>query len=57
MMSIYRAEVVGSLLRPAWLKDARAALQQGKLSAAEFKRIEDRASMLPWLSRKRLAST
>jgi 5-methyltetrahydropteroyltriglutamate--homocysteine methyltransferase len=43
MMSIYRAEVVGSLLRPAWLKDARAAWQQGKLSAAEFKRIEDRA--------------
>jgi methionine synthase II (cobalamin-independent) len=43
MMSLYRAEVVGSLLRPAWLKDARAAWQQGTLSPAEFKRIEDRA--------------
>jgi 5-methyltetrahydropteroyltriglutamate--homocysteine methyltransferase len=43
MMNVYRAEVVGSLLRPAWLKDARAAWQQGSLSATEFKRIEDRA--------------
>jgi hypothetical protein len=43
MMSVYRAEVVGSLLRPAWLKDARAAWQQGRLSTPEFKRIEDRA--------------
>ena len=42
-MSVYRAEVVGSLLRPAWLKDARMAWQQGKLAATEFKRIEDRA--------------
>jgi 5-methyltetrahydropteroyltriglutamate--homocysteine methyltransferase len=43
MMDVYRAEVVGSLLRPAWLKDARAAWQQGTLSTAELKRIEDRA--------------
>lgn len=39
----YRAEVVGSLLRPAWLKDARLARERGELAAAEFKRIEDRA--------------
>jgi 5-methyltetrahydropteroyltriglutamate--homocysteine methyltransferase len=31
------------LLRPAWLKDARAAWQQGKLATPEFKRLEDRA--------------
>jgi 5-methyltetrahydropteroyltriglutamate--homocysteine methyltransferase len=42
-MMVYRAEVVGSLLRPAWLKDARSAWQQGTLPAPEFKRIEDRA--------------
>src|SRR6266853_4537690 len=42
-MSVYRAEVVGSLLRPSWLKQARAAWLDGRLSAPEFKRIEDRA--------------
>jgi 5-methyltetrahydropteroyltriglutamate--homocysteine methyltransferase len=42
-MSDYRAEVVGSLLRPAWLKAARQAWQQGTLPTPEFKRIEDRA--------------
>ena len=42
-MSVYRAEVVGSMLRPAWLKDARLAWQQGTLATPEFKRIEDRA--------------
>jgi 5-methyltetrahydropteroyltriglutamate--homocysteine methyltransferase len=40
---VYRAEVIGSLLRPSYLKDARAAFQQGDLSPAEFKRLEDRA--------------
>lgn len=39
----YRAEVIGSLLRPAWLKEARNARQAGKISVPEFKRIEDRA--------------
>jgi methionine synthase II (cobalamin-independent) len=42
-MPRYRAEVIGSLLRPAWLKDARRASQDGSISRAEFKRIEDRA--------------
>jgi len=40
---MYRAEVIGSMLRPSYLKAARADLQQGSLSAAEFKRLEDRA--------------
>jgi 5-methyltetrahydropteroyltriglutamate--homocysteine methyltransferase len=38
-----RADVVGSLLRPAWLLDARGRLERGDLTPAEFKRIEDRA--------------
>jgi len=39
----YRAEVVGSLLRPTYLAEAREQLAAGKLNAAEFKAIEDRA--------------
>ena len=43
-MSIpYRAEVIGSLLRPAFLKEARKQWQAGSLSTIEFKRAEDRA--------------
>ena len=37
------AEVIGSLLRPGYLWEARAALDGGRLSAQEFKQIEDRA--------------
>jgi 5-methyltetrahydropteroyltriglutamate--homocysteine methyltransferase len=40
---VYRSDVVGSLLRPAYLKDARDRHEAGQLSEAEFKRIEDRA--------------
>jgi 5-methyltetrahydropteroyltriglutamate--homocysteine methyltransferase len=42
-MPPYRAEVIGSLLRPVWLKQARNATHNGSLSTAEFKRTEDRA--------------
>ena len=38
-----RADIVGSLLRPPELLDARGRYASGELSAAEFKRIEDRA--------------
>jgi 5-methyltetrahydropteroyltriglutamate--homocysteine methyltransferase len=38
-----RSDVVGSLLRPASLVEAREALGAGRLSFAEFKRVEDRA--------------
>jgi 5-methyltetrahydropteroyltriglutamate--homocysteine methyltransferase len=38
-----RAEVVGSLLRPPELVEARKRLEAGSLSPAEFKRIEDSA--------------
>jgi 5-methyltetrahydropteroyltriglutamate--homocysteine methyltransferase len=39
----YHSEVVGSLLRPAYLVDARKQFEAGQLSAAGFKPIEDRA--------------
>jgi 5-methyltetrahydropteroyltriglutamate--homocysteine methyltransferase len=41
--AIYRAQTIGSMLRPAALREARRALRRGELSAAAFKRIEDRA--------------
>lgn len=40
---MYRSDVVGSLLRPAYLKDARDRHDKGQLGPAEFKAIEDRA--------------
>ncbi len=40
---MYRSDVVGSLLRPAYLKDARLRREAGELSDASFKQIEDRA--------------
>jgi 5-methyltetrahydropteroyltriglutamate--homocysteine methyltransferase len=43
MKMTYRSEVVGSLLRPAYLGEAREQLAAGQLNAAEFKAIEDRA--------------
>ena len=42
-MLFYRSEGIGSLLRPAYLLDARAGVERGDLTPAEFKRIEDRA--------------
>jgi 5-methyltetrahydropteroyltriglutamate--homocysteine methyltransferase len=38
-----RAEVVGSLLRPAFLVEARRQLEAGEIDPAHFKSIEDRA--------------
>ena len=40
---MFRAEVVGSMLRPSYLKEARAALETGQMPIAQFKRVEDRA--------------
>src|ERR1051325_950707 len=42
-MATYRSDVIGSLLRPDYLKEARKKRAAGELSAAEFKKIEDRA--------------
>ena len=41
--SAIHSDVVGSLLRPESLKEARRQWEAGKIGAAEFKRIEDRA--------------
>jgi methionine synthase II (cobalamin-independent) len=38
-----RADVVGSLLRPPYLLEARAQLERGELTPSAFKAIEDRA--------------
>ena len=40
---MYRTDVVGSLLRPAFLKEARAKYEAGELTDQAFKQIEDRA--------------
>ncbi|HZR40622.1 MAG TPA: cobalamin-independent methionine synthase II family protein [Ktedonobacteraceae bacterium] len=39
----YHSEVVGSLLRPPYLLEARRQFEAGQLSAPDFKAIEDRA--------------
>ena len=39
----YRSDVVGSLLRPNYLKEARQKRASGELSHVEYKKIEDRA--------------
>ena len=43
MPIIYRAEVIGSMLRPDYLKQARRRWEAGDLTVREFKRLEDRA--------------
>ena len=43
MTAIYRADTIGSPLRPTYLKEARQAWEAGVLPTPEFKRIEDRA--------------
>jgi methionine synthase II (cobalamin-independent) len=43
MPGIHHADVVGSLLRPRYLWEARAALEAGQMEPPEFKEIEDRA--------------
>ncbi|MEX0816544.1 MAG: cobalamin-independent methionine synthase II family protein [Gaiellales bacterium] len=38
-----RTDVVGSLLRPPWLLEARERLERGEIGPPEFKAVEDRA--------------
>ncbi len=40
---MYRSDVVGSLLRPSYLKEARERHEKGQISHSEFKSLEDRA--------------
>jgi 5-methyltetrahydropteroyltriglutamate--homocysteine methyltransferase len=48
----FRADHVGSLLRPAAVHEARAAVQAGRLDAAGLREVEDReiAAMVPALA-------
>src|ERR1700680_4725639 len=39
----FHSEVVGSLLRPSYLVEARKQFESGSVSAADFKAVEDRA--------------
>src|SRR5262249_14891902 len=43
MATVYRADTIGSLLRPAYLKEARKAWMAGTLPTYEFKRAWDPA--------------
>jgi len=42
-MPNFRSDVVGSLLRPSYLKAARLQRSSGEVSHADFKKLEDRA--------------
>src|SRR2546430_17547328 len=42
-MPTYRSDVVGSLLRPAYLVEARREVEGGRLTPTAFKGLEDRA--------------
>ena len=37
----FRAELIGSLVRPQAIKDARNSFDEGNISEADHKRIED----------------
>lgn len=43
MAQVHHSDVIGSLLRPKYLTDARDAYAAGQLTALEFKQVEDRA--------------
>ncbi|HEX6467699.1 MAG TPA: cobalamin-independent methionine synthase II family protein [Streptosporangiaceae bacterium] len=43
MTTVFHADVIGSLLRPAYLVSARERYEAGQLPAAKYKEIEDRA--------------
>jgi 5-methyltetrahydropteroyltriglutamate--homocysteine methyltransferase len=42
-MALFHNDVIGSLLRPNYLQEARAGHERGELDAVALKRIEDRA--------------
>jgi 5-methyltetrahydropteroyltriglutamate--homocysteine methyltransferase len=52
MSKAYRADHVGSFLRPAEVKEARAAFREGRLPLEQLHRIEDGA-ILAALERQR----
>lgn len=54
MAGAYRADQVGSLLRPGEVKEARMAFRQGRISREQLAEVEDRA-ILQALERQRQA--
>ena len=42
-VDVARSDVVGSLLRPAYLRETRQAVREGRVSASELRAAEDRA--------------
>ena len=48
----FRADHVGSLLRPAPLKEARAKREKGEITAEQLKQVEDRESKRSSRSRR-----
>ena len=52
MSDAYRADHVGSFLRPAEVQEARAAFREGRLHLEQLHHIEDRA-ILAALERQR----
>lgn len=43
LTTVYHADVVGSMLRPLWLVEARDAMRAGKIAPDEYETIADRA--------------
>ncbi|MBO0681630.1 MAG: cobalamin-independent methionine synthase II family protein [Candidatus Dormibacteraeota bacterium] len=43
MSQVHHSDVIGSLLRPRYLSQARDALAAGQMSPSDFKKVEDRA--------------
>jgi 5-methyltetrahydropteroyltriglutamate--homocysteine methyltransferase len=41
--TVFRAEAVGSMLRPSYLQEARASFEAGELTRAELNKVEDHA--------------
>ena len=43
LTTVYHAEVVGSMLRPPWLVEAREAMRAGKIAPDDYETIANRA--------------
>ena len=52
MPGLFRADHVGSLLRPAEVKDARRAYQDGRMEPYELRSVEDSAILSNYLKKR-----
>ena len=53
MPNLYRADHVGSLLRPAQVKEAKAAFLEGRQTLEELEKVEDEAILAALAQQKR----